>query len=62
MLGQENAITLGTRRTFSENKEVTMIPIRDNIKVLVALAVQKAALDMPFVQEFIKRCQELYQT
>lgn len=62
MLGHENAITLGTRRTFSENKEVTMIPIRDNIKVLVALAVHKAAQEMPFVQEFIKRCQELYQT
>lgn len=61
MLSNENSITIGVRQNVSSsNKRVAMIPIRDNIKIITALVVNKKHMEKPFVKAFIQRCRELY--
>ena len=61
LMASENSITVGTKQTFSNAMgQLKMIPVRDNIKVLVALLVNKEGKDLPFVRAFTETCQELY--
>lgn len=61
LMAGENSITVGTKQTFSSAMgKLEMIPVRDNIKVLVALLVNKEGRDLPFVRAFTDTCQEQY--
>ncbi len=61
LMAGENSITVGTKQTFSSAMgKLEMIPVRDNIKVLVALLVNRAGKDLPFVRAFTDTCQEQY--
>lgn len=63
MMAGENAIAVGTKHSFDEAMgRLAMIPIRDNIKVAVALVVNTESRQLPYVQTFIEICQELYLT
>lgn len=59
----ENAIAVGTKHSFDGGMgRLAMIPVRDNIKVAVALVVNDESRQLPYVQTFIEICQELYMT